>query len=73
MPRIVSDGTYDIYVYAGDHPPPHCHVFWAGDKQALVDLRSLKVIAGDALPRAGAALVQAHLNVLLAAWQRLNP
>lgn len=73
MLRIVSDGTYSVYVYAADHPPPHCHVFWAGDKQAQVDLGSITVIAGDSVPRAGLKLVRAHRDELLAAWQRLNP
>jgi hypothetical protein len=73
VPRIVSDGTFSVHVYAQDHAPPHCHVFWAGDKEAMVELAGLTVIAGDALPRAGMALLLTNRDILAAAWQQLNP
>ena len=73
MPRIVSNGTFNVYVYAKDHPPPHCHVFWGGDKESAVSLTALGVIAGDPLPRPAVDLIRAHLQESIAAWQRLNP
>ena len=73
MPCIVRDGTFSIYVYARDHPPPHCHVYWDGDKIALVELLSMTVIGGDRLPRRGRALVRTNVAVLREAWSRLNP
>jgi hypothetical protein len=73
MPCVVRDGTYSVYVYARDHPPPHCHVYWKGDQAALVDLMTLQPIAGDRLPRQGKALVRANVAALQAAWNRLNP
>ena len=73
MPCIVTDGTSKIYVYSQDHNPPHCHVFWAGNKVAVVNLLPLGQSQGDRLPRRGLALVQSHLPELLDAWQRLNP
>ncbi len=73
MPCVVRDGTYSVYVYARDHPPPHCHVYWKGDRAALVDLMTLQPIAGDRLPRQGKALVRANVAALQAAWDQLNP
>lgn len=73
MPCIVRDGTFNVYVYANDHPLPHCHAFWAGDQEALVDLGSLTQTQGVRLPRAGMALIRAHVGELSAAWDRLNP
>ncbi len=73
MPCVVRDGTYSVYVYARDHPPPHCHVYWKADRASMVDLMTLQVIAGDRLPRQGKALVRANVAALLAAWNRLNP
>jgi hypothetical protein len=73
VPCIVKEGGYSIYVYANDHAPPHCHVFWAGDKEAVVELDPIAAVAGDRLPRAGIALVRAHQGELIDAWNRLNP
>ncbi len=73
MPCVVRDGTFKVCVYAADHPPPHCHVYWAGDNVALVDLTALTVIAGDRLPRRALPLIQANLGLLWAEWHRLNP
>jgi Domain of unknown function (DUF4160) len=45
MPRIVSDGTYEVYVYADDHNPTHCHLYWeGGDEEAVIDIRTVQVI-----------------------------
>jgi hypothetical protein len=73
VPCIVRDGKFSIYVYARDHPPPHCHVYWNGNKAAVVDLMSLQVIVGDRLPRQAKRLVGANLSNLRNAWNRLNP
>jgi hypothetical protein len=73
VPCIVRDGKFSIYVYADDHNPPHCHVFWGGDKEAVVDLNPVAQSEGDRLPRAGLELVRDHLAELLDAWNRLNP
>jgi hypothetical protein len=72
-PCIVRDGKFSIHVYARDHPPPHCHVYWNGNKAAVVDLMSLQVIVGDRLPRQAKRLVGANLSNLRNAWNRLNP
>jgi hypothetical protein len=73
MPCIVKDGTFSIYVYGNDHNPPHCHVFWGGDKEGVVNLDPVAQSKGDRLPRAGLALVQQHQVALLSAWHTLNP
>ncbi len=73
MPCIVRDGTYRVYVYANDHNPPHCHVFWDGYKVAVVNLLPVSHSQGDRLPRRGVELVRANVDELLAAWQELNP
>jgi len=72
VPCIVRDGTFPIYVYSGDHPPPHCHVYWNGDKVALVELLSATVIAGNRLPKNGKALIRKNIATPRAAWNRLN-
>ncbi len=73
MPSIVTDGTFKIYVYANDHNPPHCHVFWERFKVSVVYLNPVAEGPGDRLPRRGRQLVIEHLDELMAAWDRLNP
>jgi hypothetical protein len=73
VPSIVTDGTFKIYVYAKDHNPPHCHIYWERFKVAVVYLNPISLGPGDRLPRSGLRLVIEHIDELLEAWQRLNP
>jgi hypothetical protein len=77
MPGILDNGKFKVYLYANDvnpHHLPHCHVYWNGDEHAsVVSLPDLGVIVGDKLPKAARRFLQANVDALLAAWQRLNP
>jgi hypothetical protein len=77
MPKILDNGIYRVYVYANDNNPhhlPHCHVYWDGnDHASVVSLPDLVEIVGDPLPRAARRLLQENVDVLMEAWERLNP
>jgi len=77
MPKILDNGTFRVYVYANDDNPhhlPHCHVYWdANNRASVVSLPDLVVIVGDALPRPARRYLRANVDVLMAAWRRLNP
>jgi hypothetical protein len=77
MPKILDNGTFQVYVYTNDdnaHHLPHCHVYWDGkDSSSVVGLPDLAVIVGDALPRAARRYLGANVDALVEAWQRLNP
>jgi Domain of unknown function (DUF4160) len=77
MPKILDNGRFRVYVYANDDNPhhlPHCHVYWDGDERAsVVSLPDLTEIAGDSLPRAARRYLEANVDILVDAWQRLNP
>jgi hypothetical protein len=75
MPKILDNGTFRVYIYANDDNPHHLpHVYWDGDDQAsVVSLPDIGVIAGAALPRAARRFLRANVDVLVAAWRRLNP
>ena len=77
MPKILDNGRFRVYVYANDNNPhhlPHCHVYWDGDEHAsVVSLPGLTEIAGDSLPRSARRYLQAKVDILVEAWQRLNP
>ncbi|MEN5118021.1 DUF4160 domain-containing protein [Luteimonas sp. TWI662] len=63
-------------MYAADHAPPHFHVRTHDGREALVEIRTLRVLSGairrkelaDAL-----AWAQTRTNALIAKWQELNP
>lgn len=77
MPKILDNGTFQVYVYANDDNPhhlPHCHVYWDGDDHAsVVSLPDLIELVGDALPRLARRYLQANVDDLMAAWRQLNP
>lgn len=72
----IFDGIV-ISVFSRDHLPPHCHAKYA-EYEALIDIRTLAVIAGHLPPRqlkkvlafAGEATNRADL---LEAFYQLNP
>jgi hypothetical protein len=77
MPKILDNGKFRVYVYANDinpHHLPHRHVYWDGnDHSSVVSLPDLIVIVGEPLPRSARRYLRANIDVLLAAWRRLNP
>lgn len=74
MGRVISDGTFTIYVYAergGKHHKPHCHVLWAGE-EAVLEIPNLDQLVGDPLPRAGYDLAQKYVDAIVGKWEELN-
>lgn len=45
MPCIKTINGIRIYVYSGDHLPPHIHALY-GEKEALIDIRKKEVRKG---------------------------
>jgi len=77
MPKVLDDGTHQVYVFGNDSNPhhlPHCHVYWDGhDCSSVVSIPDLSLIVGDRLPRAARRLLAANVPLLLAQWHALNP
>jgi hypothetical protein len=76
VPLICRLSNAKIYMYAGDHRPPHFHLNGKG-WNAIIDLATLKLIAGKA--ERGAlneaivwASISANAATLWNAWSRLN-
>lgn len=67
MPRLHSFGRCEVWMYYGDHNPPHFHVN-APDFQARVRITDLAIMSGTIPPRYRrrvldwAAENQAHLR-----------
>jgi hypothetical protein len=70
MPRVSEFFGIVIYFYFNDHAPPHFHARY-GEDEALIDIRSLALIAGHLPPRARAMVTEwatIHADELQAAW-----
>ncbi len=72
MPRISLFYGISIYMYYGDHAPPHLHAIYS-EHESTVDIRTGSVISGH-FPRRAARLVEewraAHADELMDNWQR---
>ncbi|MGH9224369.1 MAG: DUF4160 domain-containing protein [Acidimicrobiales bacterium] len=72
MPRLSEFYGIVIWMYYGDHPPPHFHATY-GEHVAQVAIDTLAVLAGS-LPTRALPLVEEwgelHREELLANWQR---
>jgi hypothetical protein len=74
--KVISDGFFDIYVYANEvmqpHHIPHCHVLSAnGD--TVVSLPDLGIIVGKPLSRRARKLALDYIDEICESWNKLNP
>jgi hypothetical protein len=62
-----------LFVYAGDHPPPHCHLVRADKSVTRVALPSLIILSGLPLSKDERSLVLVKMEILCTAFDSLNP
>lgn len=71
MPRIACLGSVSIYIYAGDHPPPHCHARNSDGTEAVIDIESFKVTNSTLAPKTEKTVlewVRSHQELLRINW-----
>ena len=72
MPEIARFYGIVIKMFFDDHNPPHFHAIY-GEYEALVNINSLAVFAGNLPPRALGLVVEwatQHQDELLTNWER---
>ena len=62
-----------IFVYAEDHPPPHCHVVRTDKSVTRVVLPTLKELTGAPLSRIEKDLILKRLDEICEAYDEKNP
>jgi len=75
MPEIARHAGFRLYVYPGDHPPPHVHVRFEdfNIKVSLVDLRILGTLKiKEHLKKEILKVVKSHRDKALKVWEELN-
>jgi hypothetical protein len=60
MPKIDEFNGIKIYLYNGEHRPPHLHAIY-GEHELLIEIESFKIYAGN-LPAKKLKLVQTWLK-----------
>lgn len=74
MPEISRFFGIIIKMYPGDHAPPHFHAEY-NDYNAIVDIRTLAIIAGRLPPRATGLVIEwatLHQAELMDLWTRAS-
>lgn len=61
MPEISRFYGIIVRMYTRDHPPPHIHVRYA-EHEAMIDIRSAQVLAGE-LPRRALRLIREWIDL----------
>ncbi len=73
MPAVYRERDFVVYVNSSDHPPPHCHVWRAGDAW-VVYLETFNVRFGPRpLPRYIRLSLIDHLDEILEVWNEQHP
>lgn len=71
MPEISRFFGIIVLMYFKDHPPPHFHVRYAGQR-ALISIESLTLLEGKLSPRVLGLVVEwasMHQEELIADWE----
>lgn len=74
MPQLANLGPVQVYMYYGDHPPPHFHIL-ENEASCLVGIEGLDVLAGRISPRGlkiALAWAEKNQGFLLGKWQQFN-
>jgi hypothetical protein len=72
VPRLSEFFGISIYMYWGDHGPPHFHARYSGHK-ASIAIDELSLLAGSLPPRALGLVMEwaaLHQDELRAAWDK---
>ena len=74
MPEISRFCGITIYMFIGDHNPPHFHVYYDGES-ALISIRDGKLLKGSLPPQAKRLVMKwldIHRDELSDNWNRLS-
>ena len=74
MPKLSEFFGIAIYMYWGDHGPPHFHARYGGEK-ASITIEDLSILAGGLSPRALGLVVEwaaLHREELESAWRKAS-
>ena len=74
MPKLSEFFGIAIYMYWGDHGPPHFHARYGGEK-ASIAIADLSILAGRLSPRALGLVVEwaaLHGEELELAWRKAS-
>jgi hypothetical protein len=72
MPEVSRFFGIIILIYYNDHPPPHFHVRYGGQR-AILDMRTLAILEGNLTPRVLGLVVEwasMHRDELSEDWER---
>ena len=72
MPKLSEFFGISVYMYWGDHGPPHFHARYSGEK-ASIGIDDLSVLAGKLSPRALGLVMEwaaLHQDELREAWRK---
>lgn len=78
MPRVLTVGSFVIYIFPNDHEPMHVHVYegsYGGDL-LKINLTDLLVVQNDmkaSSRRRAIAAVSANREFLISEWVRIDP
>lgn len=71
--KVLSDSNFKVYVYANDHPPPHCHVVFTDGTSISVNIPLIKPMYGATISKEVKNAIEEVLDTICDAWDSLNP
>ena len=70
--KVIQYKIFSVYVYANDHPPPHCHVRFKDGSEISVDLPLILPRYGVTISKEVEEILELNLDKLCTVWEKLN-
>lgn len=71
--KVCGTERFSAYIYAMDHPPPHCHIRLRDGSEVCVTIPLMEPLYNGNLTRDLREEIEDRLDELTAAWDRLHP
>jgi len=71
--KIIDCTNFKVYVYANDHPPPHCHVVLRDGSNISVDIPLIIPRYGETITKEVKEEIEDNIEELYSAWDKFNP
>ncbi len=70
---IYSTSYFGIYVWGGDHPPPHCHVRFTDGSIVSVTIPLMEPMYGATISSELRRAIEDNLDTIADRWDALHP
>ena len=70
--KVTENGRFGVYVYANEHPPPHCHLRYGNGDDISVLLPTMVPMYGAVIDKKDKEFLVKNIKIITDAWEKYN-